>query len=148
MIIGDGPQRAELEADLPGAVFVGMKSGEELARCLASLDLFVHPGESETFCQAIQEAHASGLAAIAPRRGGPIDLIDPSHNGWLYPPGDLSAMRNQVADLVGDGFKRTIFGQTARKRVENRTWPRVCDQLLDYYCAAIDLGVRSPAKTG
>ena len=57
-------------------------------------------------------------------------------------------MRNQVADLVGDGFKRTIFGQTARKRVENRTWPRVCDQLLDYYCAAIDLGVRSPAKTG
>lgn len=148
VIIGDGPQRAELEADLSGAVFVGMKSGEELARCLASLDLFVHPGESETFCQAIQEAHASGLAAIAPRRGGPIDLIDPSHNGWLYPPGDLSAMRNQVADLVGDGFKRTIFGQTARKRVENRTWPRVCDQLLDYYCAAIDLGVRSPAKTG
>ncbi len=148
VIIGDGPQRAELEADLPGAVFVGMKSGEELARCLASLDLFVHPGESETFCQAIQEAHASGLAAIAPRRGGPIDLIEPSHNGWLYSARRSERHAHRVADLVGDGFKRTIFGQTARKRVENRTWPQISDQLLDYYCAAIDLGVRSPAKTG
>ncbi|WIY83248.1 glycosyltransferase family 1 protein [Propionimicrobium sp. PCR01-08-3] len=148
VIIGDGPQRAELQGRLPSAVFVGMKSGDELPRFLASLDLFVHPGESETFCQAIQEAQASGLPTIAPRRGGPIDLIDSSHNGWLYAPGDLDAMRAEVNDLAGDRFKRVTFGRTARKHVEGRTWPKLCDQLLDYYCAAIDLGVRSPAKTG
>lgn len=147
VIIGDGPQRGELETALPNAIFTGMKTGDELPRYLASLDLFVHTGELETFGQAIQEAQASGLAVIAPRRGGPIDLISPSHNGWLYSPGDLDALARHTLDLVGDDFKRAAFGRTARARVEHRTWPVLCDELLDYYRAAIELGVRSPART-
>lgn len=146
VIIGDGPMRAELEAKLPKATFVGMKSGDELPRHLASLDLFVHPGELETFGQAIQEAQASGLPTIAPRTGGPIDLIAPSHNGWLYTPGQLGDLRRRVADLVGDDYKRVAFGRTARARVANRTWPQISDQLLDYYSTAIELGVKSPAS--
>lgn len=146
VIIGDGPQRAELEAALPRATFVGMQTGDQLPRHLASLDLFVHPGELETFGQAIQEAQASGLATIAPRRGGPIDLISPSHNGWLYAPGDLADLRARVVDLVGDDYKRAAFGRTARARVEDRTWPKISDQLLGHYSAAIELGVRSPAR--
>lgn len=146
VIIGDGPMREELEAQLPNAVFVGMKTGDDLPQYLASLDLFVHPGELETFGQAIQEAQASGLATIAPRRGGPIDLIEPSHNGWLYSPGDLADLRHRVVDLVGDDFKRASFGRTARARVENRTWPQISDQLLDHYWAAIELGVKAPVR--
>ncbi len=146
VIIGDGPLRSELAQRLPDAVFVGARVGDELPRYLASFDLFIHPGELETFGQAIQEALASGLPAIAPRRGGPIDLIKPSHNGWLYPPGDLTAMRTQVTDLVGDGFKRASFGRTARALVEDRTWPQICEQLIDYYSTAIELGLRSPAR--
>lgn len=146
VIIGDGPVRPELKSRLPQAVFVGMKGGDDLPRHLASLDLFVHPGELETFGQAIQEAQASGLATIAPRRGGPIDLIDPSRNGWLYAPGDLVDMRRRVADLVGDDFKRAAFGRVARARVADRTWPRISDQLLAYYSTAIELGVKSPAS--
>lgn len=146
VIIGDGPSRAELETSLSGAVFTGMKTGEELPRHLASLDLFVHPGELETFGQAIQEAQASGLPTIAPRRGGPIDLVDPSHNGWLYTPGDLTDLRHRVADLVGDGYKRAAFGRTARARVEDRTWPQLCDQLLGHYASAIELGVNLPMR--
>ncbi len=146
VIIGDGPMREELEAQLPNAVFVGMKTGDDLPQYLASLDLFVHPGELETFGQAIQEAQASGLATIAPQRGGPIDLIEPSHNGWLYSPGDLADLRHRVVDLVGDDFKRASFGRTARARVENRTWPQISDQLLDHYWAAIELGVKAPVR--
>lgn len=146
VIIGDGPMRAELENDLPDAVFVGMKTGDELPRHLASLDLFVHPGELETFGQAIQEAQASGLPTIAPRRGGPIDLIDPSHNGWLYAPGDLGDMVQRVADLAGDDYKRAAFGRTARARVADRSWPQICDQLLEHYSSAIELGVNSPVR--
>lgn len=146
VIIGDGPQRAELAEQLPGAIFTGMLTGPQLPRALASLDLFVHPGELETFCQAIQEAQASGLPTIAPRRGGPIDLIDPSHNGWLYVPGDLADLRSRVADLAGDSYKRAAFGRTARLRTELRTWPALCDQLLGHYENAIELGVRSTAR--
>lgn len=146
VIIGDGPERAALESALPNAVFTGMLTGDQLPRQLASLDLFVHPGELETFGQAIQEAQASGLPTIAPRRGGPIDLIEPSHNGWLYTPGDLTDLRSRVADLAGDAFKRAVFGRTARQRTELRSWPQLCDQLLGHYETAIELGARSPAR--
>lgn len=139
IIIGDGPRRAELEAVMPHAVFLGQLTGEDLPRALASMDLFVAPGELETFCQSIQEAQASGVAPVAPARGGPIDLIDASRTGWLYSPGDLAGMRAHVRDLLGDDRKRATFGRAARASVEHKTWEHLCAQLVDHYREAIDV---------
>lgn len=146
VIIGDGPQRPELENALPQAIFVGMKTGGDLPTYLASLDIFIHPGELETFGQTLQEAQACALPVIAPRKGGPIDIVDSSRNGWLYPPGDLTALRSLVADLAGDAYKRAAFGRSGRERVEGRTWSAVCDQLLGYYQQAINLSSRLPVR--
>lgn len=137
VIVGDGPKRAELERSLPNAHFTGQLTGEDLPRVMASFDVFVHPGELETFCQSIQEALASGVPAIAPAKGGPIDLIDSSRTGWLYAPGDLSTMKGHVQDLLGDDRKRRAMGQAARKQVEHRTWTFMCNELLGCYQEAI-----------
>lgn len=137
VVIGDGPDRAELETRLPGAVFLGELRGEPLARALASLDVFVHPGELETFGQTIQEAMASGVPVIAPASGGPVDLVDPSRTGWLYPPGRLDELRRHVRDLTGDDVKRRAFGATARRATEPRTWAALGARLVGHYESAI-----------
>lgn len=142
VVIGDGPLRGQLETTMPNAVFTGQLTGEDLPVALASLDLFVHTGELETFCQAIQEAKAAGLPVVAPRRGGPIDLIDQSRTGWLYRPGDLAAMRGHVVDLIGDDAKRSAFSTAARESVLGRTWEKVCAELVGHYRKAIRMSVR------
>lgn len=137
VIIGDGPDRAQLERLLPDAAFLGFRSGDELASDVASLDLFVHPGESETFCQTVQEALASGVPVIATGRGGPRDLVDSGRTGWLYRPGDLADLRSRAADLAGDAAKRRAFAVAARAAVEGRSWSALGDELLGHYRAVI-----------
>jgi phosphatidylinositol alpha 1,6-mannosyltransferase len=139
VVVGDGPERERLARLLPDAVFTGFLGGDELAEALASFDVFVHPGESETFCQSVQEALASGVPVVATGRGGPLDLVRSSRDGWLYRPGDLDDLRARVVDLLGDEAKRRSFGEAARAGIRERTWPALTEQLLGHYREAIRL---------
>jgi phosphatidylinositol alpha 1,6-mannosyltransferase len=138
VIVGDGPERPRLERLLPDAHFTGLLHGKELATVMASLDVLVHTGESETFCQVIQEGLASGVPVVSVRSGGPIDLVDHSRTGWLYPPGDLATMVDRVRDLTGDELKRQAFGRAARASVANRSWRSICGELIGHYSTAIE----------
>jgi len=146
VVIGDGPSRPALERLLPSAHFAGFLGGDELARAMASLDVFVHPGESETFCQTVQEALASGVPVVATGRGGPLDLVQSSVNGWLYRPGDLEDLRDRVRDLTGDDAKRRAFGDRARESVAGRGWARVGDELLGHYEEVVRTAGRHATK--
>jgi phosphatidylinositol alpha 1,6-mannosyltransferase len=118
-------------------VFTGFLGGAELARAVASFDLFVHPGEFETFCQTIQEAMASGVPVVATGRGGPLDLVENSRTGWLYEPGDLAGLRARVMDLMGDDAKRRAFAAAAHASVQGRTWSALGDELVRHYQAVL-----------
>ena len=133
VIVGDGPSRAGLQTAIPDAVFTGHLSGDTLARVMAGFDVFVHPGESETFGQTIQEALASGVPVVATGVGGPLDLVRSSVDGWLYRPGDLDDLRARVSDLVGDESKRQAFARAARDAVTGRTWSALTDDLVGHY---------------
>ncbi|WP_309095990.1 glycosyltransferase family 1 protein [Streptomyces sp.] len=133
VIVGDGPSRPSLEQTLPGAVFLGRRTGDDLARVFASLDLFVHTGPFETFCQTVQEAMASGLPVVAPAAGGPLDLVAHGHTGLLVPPRDAAAVRDAVRALAAEPALRSAFGAAARATVEGRTWAAVGDRLIGHY---------------
>ncbi|POX59122.1 glycosyl transferase family 1 [Streptomyces sp. Ru62] len=133
VVVGDGPSQAHLTEALPGAVFLGRRTGDELARIFASLDLFVHTGPFETFCQTVQEAMASGVPVVAPAVGGPLDLVDHGRTGLLVPPRDAAAVQEAVRALAADPARRAAYGATARATVEGRTWAAVGDQLIAHY---------------
>ncbi|MEW2410733.1 glycosyltransferase family 4 protein [Streptomyces griseoviridis] len=133
VITGDGPSLPALQQELPGAVFLGRRTGDELARIFASLDVFAHTGPFETFCQTVQEAMASGVPVVAPAAGGPLDLVAHGRTGLLVPPRDADAVRDAVASLAADAGQRAAFGAAARATVEGRTWATVGDQLIGHY---------------
>lgn len=133
VIVGDGPSRPLLEQQLPEALFLGHLSGDELARAVASFDVFVHPGASETFGQTIQEAMAAGVPVVAVGQGGPLDLVRSSIDGWLYRPGDLDDLRARVADLAGDPAKRRAFAAAAADATQGRTWEALTTALVGHY---------------
>lgn len=137
VIVGDGPSRPSLEQALPGAVFLGRRTGDDLARIFASLDLFVHTGPFETFCQTVQEAMASALPVVAPAAGGPLDLVAHGHTGLLVPPHDATAVRDAVRALAAGPALRAAFGAAGRATVEGRTWAAVGDQLIGHYTAVL-----------
>lgn len=131
VVVGDGVDRAKLEKLLPSAVFTGALYGPELSAAYASMDVFVHPGEHETFCQAVQEAMASGLPVVAPDKGGPRDLVAPYRTGLLLPVDEFEErLAHAVAHLIGE---RQRYSTAARRSVLTRTWPAICDELLGHY---------------
>lgn len=133
VIVGDGVSRSELGVALPNAVFTGELGGGELAEAYASLDVMVHPGEHETFCQGVQEALASGIPVVGPDEGGPRDLIVNGGNGYLLPVPRFTELLPSAVAALGDRAVRARFGAAARRSVLHRTWPAICGELLDHY---------------
>jgi len=132
VIVGDGPHRPKLEQQLPGALFLGFKNGEELAEIYASFDLFIHPGPNETFCQAVQEALASGIPSIVPRTGGPADLVAHGRTGYVIDIFD-AAQLNQTVNLHHERTDRKQMRIAARDSVSMRTWNRINNELKAHY---------------
>jgi phosphatidylinositol alpha 1,6-mannosyltransferase len=144
VVVGDGPAAARLRARLPDAVFPGFLSGAELSTLYATLDVFVHTGADETFCQAVQEAMASGVPVVAPASGGPLDLVRPGRTGLFYEPDSVGELRAAVGHLAGQPELRAAYGRRARAIVLDRTWQRIGDELLAHYADLVDR--RAPSE--
>ena len=133
VVVGDGPRRRSLQRLMPQAQFTGQLTGPDLGRAMASLDLLVHPGADETFCQVVQEALCAGVPVIAAAKGGPLDLVRHGDNGWLWAGDDPEVLAAQVAAVRDDPEGAAEVRGRARASVSARTWSRVTDQLIAHY---------------
>ncbi len=76
LVVGDGPARADLEARYPGAHFLGVREGAELAQLFASADVFVFPSRTDTFGLVLLESLASGTPVACYPVTGPVDVVN------------------------------------------------------------------------
>jgi glycosyltransferase involved in cell wall biosynthesis len=75
VVIGEGPQEAELRQKFPAATFLGLRKGVQLASLIASADVFVFPSRTDTFGVVQLEALACGVPVAAFPVMGPRDVI-------------------------------------------------------------------------
>lgn len=153
-LVGDGPQRPELEAQFAGtdARFTGYLFGDELAEAYASADVFVFPGVTETFGQVVQEALASGLPVITVNQGGVADLVEDGETGFVLE-ADGAAFARAAVQLRDEAQLRAAMSRAARAFAEANPWEKVLAQLEGYYSEALLLTARynrslPPASAG
>ncbi len=75
VVVGDGPQRADLEARYPDVRFTGYLEGDDLTRAVSSADVFAFPSRTDTFGLVILEALACGVPVAAHDVPGPADIL-------------------------------------------------------------------------
>ena len=119
-IVGDGPLRADLEADvarrgLGGRVrFVGRVAPAGPAMERASV--VVVPSRGEGFGMVALEAMERGRAVIASRVGGLAEIVVDDETGLLVPPDDPVALAGALSALAADPARVAAMGEAGRRR--------------------------------
>lgn len=113
LVIGDGPERKELEKKYPHVTFVGYKFGQEIVELLSISDVFVFPSKTETFGLVLLEALACELPVAAFNVQGPKDIITQGVDGYL---GDN--LEEQALKCL------TLDKKVCRKTAENYYWEK------------------------
>ncbi|CED82388.1 Cytochrome b5 [Phaffia rhodozyma] len=160
---GDGPARIDLETFCTSrgidAVFLGHRTGSELAEIYASADVFAFPSFTETFGQVVLEALASGLPVVGLDAEGTRDLVQPDLTGLLLrlPFGTkdwADALKTESADsfkeaareyggllaaMIENREKRLEMGRLASEGTTGRTWHDAMEMCVSGYREAITL---------
>lgn len=136
VMIGDGPERQRY-ADHAGVIQVGMQRGEQLARHLASCDLFPFASTTETFGNVVTEAMACGVAVVANDYAAAHERIAHGRDGWLVPFGDDRALVEATAVLGADADRRRMLASAAPKAVGNCSWHAICATFEDHLLSAV-----------
>ena len=133
MVIGDGPARAWFEKSLPGGVFAGFQTGHELARALASTDVFFNPSVTETFGNVTLEAMASGLPVVAAGATGSASLVESSATGTLVEEGTAQGFAEALAPYCTDAALREAHGSAGRARASEYSWDAINEAVAQTY---------------
>jgi alpha-1,6-mannosyltransferase len=130
VLVGEGPVRDSiLEKGDDRVIAPGyLKDRAELARWLASADMYVSAMADETFGVSVIEAQASGLPVVGVAAGGMLDRVD-RETGRLGPVYDSQAMAANILDVWNSD--RSAMALAAREHVEGRfSWDRTFQTLF------------------
>jgi glycosyltransferase involved in cell wall biosynthesis len=108
LMLGDGPLYQQVQEEITNLglqerfLLPGWVTPEQVLAQYAQSDILFMPSLSEGFPLTGVQALAMGLAIVAGRVGGFVDLVKPGENGFLYDPMDEQGMRQGLAALLGD----------------------------------------------
>lgn len=139
VLIGDGPDRGALEADVAAdprlrerVSFIGYR--EDVPRLLASVDFVVHPSHADALPTALLHAISGGVPVVATDVGGIPEIVGPDA-ALLVPPRRPDLLVKAMTRLVEDGETRSRLGAAGRSRFERefsaQSWAQRLADLYD-----------------
>jgi glycosyltransferase involved in cell wall biosynthesis len=137
LVVGEGPAREWFQNRLPDAVFTGFQMGPDLARAVASMDIFLNPSVTETFGNVSLESMATGVPVVAARAAGSEDIVQDGVTGLLVRPGAIEGYANALARLATDAGFRAQMGQAGIAEAANYEWDRINSAVAETYLRVI-----------
>ena len=132
-IVGDGPALADMEKEMPKAVFTGKLSGVELSTAYASSDVFFFPSDTETFGNVTLEALASGLPAVVADATGSKSLVTDGVNGKIVPPDDAEGFAKALGEICLSTNLRKQMASNALESAKPYSWDLVLQKMVTFY---------------
>jgi len=148
VVIGEGPARDWFENRLPEAAFIGHQVGDDLARALASADVFFNPSITEAFGNVTLEAMACALPVVAATATGATTLVRDGENGRLVDPGDAEAFADALEAYARDSALCARHGAAGLAYAETQDWDRINSVVLKTYDRVIERRERYARLTG
>lgn len=137
VVIGEGPAGDWFESRLPDAKFVGFQGGQDLARALASCDVFFNPSVTETFGNVTLEAMACGLPVVAARATGSASIVKHGVTGYLVSPGLITGFADHLQHYCQDIGLRAKHGAAALAESHHYQWDAINQTVADTYIRLI-----------
>lgn len=125
LVIGDGPARCWFGERLPDAIFAGHQVGPDLARALASADIFLNPSVTEAFGNVTLEAMACALPVVAASATGATNLVTNGETGRLAEPGEIDQFADALETYIRDPELRRGHGANGLAYAETQDWSRI-----------------------
>ena len=148
LVIGEGPARAWFEQQLPDAIFTGQLTGTDLARALASADVFFNPSITEAFGNVTLEAMACALPVIAAEATGATNLVHSGVTGTLVDGTDSDAFADAIARYARDPEMRRRHGLGGLEIARTMDWDTINSAVVRAYKHAIVKRQRLARMTG
>ena len=148
LVIGEGPARAWFEEQLPDAIFAGQLTGTDLARALASTDLFLNPSVTEAFGNVTLEAMACALPVIAAESTGATNLVRHGLTGMLVDGTDPDEFAEALANYARDPDLRRRHGEAGFEIAKTMDWDTINSAVIRAYKHAIVKRDRLARLTG
>jgi glycosyltransferase involved in cell wall biosynthesis len=148
LVIGDGPARSWFEQRLPQGVFIGQQVGDDLARSVASSDVFLNPSVTETFGNVTLESMACGLPVVAAVATGATSLVRDGATGILVEPSDVEAFADALEQYAHDPELRRRHGEAGLAYAQTMDWDRINSDVVRIYQRVIEKRARLARMSG
>ncbi len=136
MVVGDGPQRAELEQfsrdrNLENIQWAGWVAYNQLGAYFTQADVFILPSQEDTWGMVVLEAMVFGKPILCSKWVGAMEMVQPEVNGYIFDPYQTEEIAHCMLKLLHDPDQIIRMGEQSKQLIATHNPPSVVEFLTE-----------------